>query len=343
MSILLKKIRKKIKEFRKSYSEARYYSANEPVLYIDLKPNTKVRTYLNLIFLLRNSYSQPIVIKFSLLHLFILSKWFAKIDTLYFSKPFKKTNIFREFSHRKKADFRIDYDFQRVYNSTEYIPNIVPYIMHPQNYLNDLERIENKHVGIIISGNFDRKIYDNPTLMDKFGVLNRSVIHDKLVSLSECKMITGDELVNNYQSNEYLDKLVLMKWQLGAIPSAKWRYYLSTAKFIFCAPGMTMPLCHNVIEALSVGVVPIINYKNWLNPSLTDGINCLTYDDIDSIEKVVKKALALDNQAYQDLKSSCMEYYETYYSKFNFEKFRNGRLTLVNEDKRNLPKSKSIH
>lgn len=342
MSLLLKKIRKKVKEFKGSYSEVRYYRAEAPVLYIDLKPNTKVRSYLNLIFLLKQSYSQPIVIRFSLFHLFILSKWFGKIDNLYFSKPFKKTKVFRKFSHKKSADFRMDYEYQRVYEATDYIPNVIPYIMHPQNYISGLETIDSKHVGIIISGNFERKIYDNPTLMEKFGVLNRSVIYDKLISLPGCRMITGDELVNKYKTNEYLDKLVLMKWQSGAIPSAKWRYYLSTAKFIFCAPGMTMPLCHNVIEALSVGVVPILNYKDWLNPSLTDGVNCFTYDNLDSVESVVRKALALDSQVYEALRKSCMEYYTAYYSKFDFEKFRNGRLTLVNEDKRNLPKSKSV-
>ena len=161
MSFILKKIKKKVKEFQKNYSEIKYYKGNEPVIYLKLKPNTKVRTYLNLIFHLQKNYSQPIVISFSFLNLFILSKWFSKIDNLFLESPMKRLKIFRRFSHKSNADFKIDYNYNLVYNGTGYLSSVVPYIMHPQNYQTPTSLHEKKHIGIIISGNFDEKIYNN--------------------------------------------------------------------------------------------------------------------------------------------------------------------------------------
>lgn len=340
MKILIKKIRRKFLEFQRFKSEVRFYNGKESVIYIRLNNRTKVRTYLNLIFHLRNYYSKPIVLHFSPFSFFILAKWFSKIDTIYFSKPFSKPLIFRTFSHNKDSDFKIDYHYQKVYNSQELVPNVIPYIMHPQNYQSETLISDEKYIGVILSGNFEKNIYDTPTLTEKFGVLNRSVIHDEIIKLESCVLISGSELSKNLASKIYLEKLILMKWQSGAISSEKWRYYLSTAKFIFCAPGMTMPLCHNVIEALSVGTVPILNYANWLNPSLVEGVNCFFYSDINSIGTVVKKALAIDKEQYKIIRDNCIDYYEKYYAGFDFEKFKGQNLTMINENKEDLPRIK---
>lgn len=339
MNFILKKIKKKIKEFQKSYSEIKYYKSNEPVIYVKLKPNTKVRTYLNLIFHLQKVYSQPIVVSFTFLNLFILAKWFSKIDNLYLESPFKKIKIFRRFSYKKNTDFKIDYNYNLVYDNIAYMTNVVPYIMHPQNYQTLTNRHAKKHIGIIISGNFDEKIYNDPTLKKRYGLINRSEIYNKIISLQDTKQITGTELIERYKSDTYLNNTVLMKWQLGAIPSPQWRYYLSASKFLFCAPGMTMPLCHNVIEALSVGTVPIINYKDWLNPSLEDGVNCIVYSTVDSIPIAIERALSLNKENYEKMQENCLKYFSEFYEKFDFENLVDKIITLVNEDPNDLPDS----
>lgn len=341
MSFIIKKIKKKTGEFKKYYSQIKYYKENEPVIYLNLKRNTKVRTYLNLIFQIKQTYQQPIVISFSFLNILLLSRWFSEIDNLYLASPFKKLNIFRKFSYKKDADFIVDYKYENVYNTDAYVSNVVPYIMHPQNYQTATAVHDKKHIGIIISGNFEDKIYNNNELLQRFRVVNRALIYKVLLGNPDAVEISGKELMQDYLSNLHLQKMVIMKWQSGAIPSPKWRYYLSAARFIFCAPGMTMPLCHNIIEALSVGTVPILNYKNWMNPSLEDGVNCFVYDDENSIDSAIKLALSLDEVAYEKMRQNCLEYYDKYYRLFDFEKNRNNNITLVNEDKSDLPDLKS--
>ena len=40
-----------------------------------------------------------------------------------------------------------------------------------------------------------------------------------------------------------------------------------------------MPMCHNIIESMAVGVIPITNYPEWFDPDLEHMKNCIVFDD----------------------------------------------------------------
>jgi len=336
MFLLKKKILKKIKEFRLNYSYVRFYDQNKPVIYINLNHRTKVRTYLNLFFRVHEVYKEPIVIKFSLLRMIFLAKWFNELDYIYFEKPFSKIIKFKTFNHHKKADFRVNYNYRKIYSCDEYQENALPYIMHPGNYLQPEIKTLPKNIGILMSGNFEKKIYNTNVIPDNFGMLNRWQIYQEVLKHNKLLLITGDELVKDLMSGKFKRNFVLMKWQSGAISTEKWRYYLSSADFIFCAPGMTMPICHNVLEAMSVGVIPILNYPHWLNPSLKESFNCLIYNDICDIEIIVDKALSLSENKKNEMKENVIEYYKGYYENYVFDKTKNSELIILNENIKDL-------
>ncbi|KAF2333104.1 glycosyltransferase family protein [Flavobacterium daemonense] len=330
--VLKKKIQKKLKEFRLNYSYVRFYADDKPVIYLDLKHQTKVRTYLNLFFRIRAVYDNPIVVKFSVLRMMFLAKWFKDLDYIYFEKPFSRLNKAKIFSHNKKADFKVNYNYRKVYSTNEYQENALPYIMHPANYLLPQPEILPKNIGIILSGNFEEKIYNTRVIPDNFGLLNRWEIYTEILKHKKGLSISGTELVQDLYSGCFKDKFIVMKWQSGAIPTEKWRHYLSSADFIFCAPGMTMPMCHNVLEAMSVGVIPILNYQNWLNPSLEDGINCLVFRDEKDIESVIDKALAFSDLQKNEMAKNVIEYYKIYYKSFVFCENESKDLIVLNEN-----------
>ena len=334
--LLKKKINRKLKEFRENYQHVRFYNGTEEVLFLSLKRNTKVRTYLNLIFRLQQQFHQPIVVEFSLFRYFVLVKWFKELDFIYFSKPFQKPKIYRLFSHHKNADFRVNFNYKKVYTTDVYVKEAVPYIMHPRNYLIPEPSLLEKKVGIVMSGNFEAKIYDSDTITKNFQLLNRWQIYNEIIQHAAVETITGTDFKERLALGIYENAFVVMKWQQGAIPSEEWRHYLSSAKFLFCAPGMTMPMCHNVLEAMSVGVVPIINYQNWLNPSLQDGKNALLYHSEESIGKVIDSALQMSDSDYQELQKNVINYYDMFYKNYAFEANRFQPLILLNEDSKDL-------
>nr|WP_294925824.1 ATPase [uncultured Flavobacterium sp.] len=334
--ILKKKILKKLKEFRLNYSYVRFYDQNKPVVYINLNHRTKVRTFLNLFFRIHEVYKEPIVIKFSLLRMIFLAKWFNELEYIYFEKPFSKIKKLKTFSHHKKADFRVNYNYKKIYSSDEYQENALPYIMHPGNYLYPGIETLPKNIGILMSGNLEEKIYSTNVITDNFGMLNRWKIYQEVLKHNQLLSITGDELIQDLHTGRFKDNFVLMKWQSGAISTEKWRYYLSSAHFIFCAPGMTMPMCHNVLEAMSVGVIPILNYPHWLNPSLKDNFNCLAYQGVSDIKFIIDKALSMSVDEKLEIAKNVIEYYKKYYNNYVFNENGNSELIVLNENIKDL-------
>lgn len=334
--IIKKKIVKKLKEFKVNYSYVRFYSDDQPVIYIDLNHRTKVRTYLNLFFRIRDVYKEPIIIKFSVLRMVFLAKWFKELDYIYFERPFSKIEKLKVFSHHEKADFKVNYNYRKIYSSDNYHKNALPYIMHPGNYLGADFDILQKNIGILISGNFEEKIYNTNVIPNHFGLLNRWQIYGEILKHKKVLSISGDELVRDLFTGCFKDNLVLMKWRSGAIPTEKWRYFLSAADFIFCAPGMTMPMCHNVLEAMSIGVIPILNYPHWLNPSLTENFNCLVYQDVSDIELIINRALTMSEFEKKQMNKNVIDYYKKYYENYVFCESGKSELIVLNENRKDL-------
>lgn len=336
MKLYLKKIKKKLKEFSNNYKNIQFYNDNEKVVLLDLNSKSKVRTYLYIIHFIKQNYQEPIIIPFSIFKSIILAKYINKNNNIFFANPFKKYQYVQLLSTTKSKGLHITYNYKKVYSTATYIPNALPYIMHPELYDFSNLGVLNKKIGILMSGNFEKKIYNSDVIKSNFNFNNRWEIYNKVIKNKNVVTITGKALIENLEFNIYKDKLVIMQWHSGAIPINKWCHYLSSANFLFCAPGMTMPLCHNVIEAMSLGVIPILNYNNWLNPSLTDRLNCFVYNSLDEIDDVIQKALFLSGTEILEMKSQVIKFYDLYYKNYSFENSTNNELIVVNENIKDL-------
>jgi hypothetical protein len=94
--------------------------------------------------------------------------------------------------------------------------------------------------------------------------------------------------------------------------------FLERCSFFIAPPGFRMPLCHNLIEAMSVGTVPILSYGNWLHPPLCDGIDSLRFETLDELQTVVEQALAMSEDDIRMLRSGVSAYYEDHLSVDSF-------------------------
>lgn len=89
-----------------------------------------------------------------------------------------------------------------------------------------------------------------------------------------------------------------------------WFADLSRADFFLCPPGSHMLMCHNSIEAMSVGCIPIICYENWFSPNLIDRVNCLVYRDTEGLYAAVEAAIAMPKEEVVILRAGVLSYYK---------------------------------
>lgn len=104
------------------------------------------------------------------------------------------------------------------------------------------------------------------------------------------------------------------------IDEGKWLDTLSLTNFFLCPPGVSMPMCHNIIEALAVGTIPITNYPNSFPVPLEHGVNCLSFKTEDELKEAIVAALSMDSTEVKRMREAAAIYYDTHCSIHAFHK-----------------------
>lgn len=75
-----------------------------------------------------------------------------------------------------------------------------------------------------------------------------------------------------------------------------------------------MPLCHNAIESMAVGTIPVTNYPDWFFPSLEHLKNCIRFTTKEDLIETIKLVLSMDKFQIEQLRKNVLEYYDQYLS-----------------------------
>lgn len=195
----------------------------------------------------------------------------------------------------------------------------LPFFVHPE--IHDSQQIAKFHkttqkqsrsLRILFAGNARAPKYDSPILEKTYGVMSRVKVLDTVKkSLSE-EQLRIPTSTKEIIPESYSKTLTIATTQDCPIPSDEWISTLSRADFYLACPGVGMPLCHNLIEALAAGSIPILQYPQYLDPPLTDGENCLVFSSQDELHSAINRALTMDTEEITQLQTSALVYYQNH-------------------------------
>jgi len=198
----------------------------------------------------------------------------------------------------------------------------LPYMLHPrfyQNYADNTDfsgyRNQEKKAGIIFAGNFERKAYTRAILKEDFpGTISRVEVLDHIQANypNDSRVIYSsakDHLYTLLDSGTARNSFVISE---AKTPLEDWLPFLSKGNFYLCLPGGAMPLSHNAFEAMAVGTIPILQYKDLFYPSLEHLKNCLAYDSYETLDQAIELALSMKEEELQRMKAGVIKYYDTY-------------------------------
>jgi hypothetical protein len=129
---------------------------------------------------------------------------------------------------------------------------------------------------------------------------------------SDLLVISDAHALDALRNDAYTNKCVLTASSEVRIEPEDWLGTLAMADFFLSPPGIVMPMCHNIIEAMAVGTIPITNYPEWLDPHLVHMENCIVFDDREDLIAKLKMALEMAPQEIARLRSNVIDYYETH-------------------------------
>ena len=183
----------------------------------------------------------------------------------------------------------------------------LPFSTHPMNLKN-----KNNQLRLISARERSRRIFfsgeSQPTRYDK----KMLTLKYDMLSRFEALETIRDAMSKEVWTPELVSLIDIKTRREDRIPHDQWMSVLSTSIFFLALPGAVMPMCHNAVEALSVGSVPILQYPQYFDPPLQDGINCLTYNSKSGLISAISTALRMPIEKSQGMTNSCLDYYDEY-------------------------------
>lgn len=221
---------------------------------------------------------------------------------------------------RKKIQVR--FDVFSPYWFTQ--PMLMPYPVHPVHTGPDLRDRLQKHraserkMRVFFSGDRDGYVR-NRIRYPKPKLARLDVINAILQGMGEKVLLIQNEAdLNSACSGGYVNKCLIMDQSQSRIHETRWLQTLATSDFFLCPPGFVMPMCHNTVEAMAVGAIPIINYPEWFDPHLEHRKNCIAFEDeVDLLDKL-NQVLQMDGNEIARMRRQVVDYYDNHLTPESF-------------------------
>lgn len=205
----------------------------------------------------------------------------------------------------------------------------IPYYFHPymyklkQNRRVDEFRNERKKIKIFFGGNFAKTYYNHEGLKKYYGKMNRIEGVNTLLSLTEMVRMVSS-LKGYYRfigKADYVNKCCVFKTDhTFPIKQTKWLEIVASSDFFVCLSGTDLPMCHNAIEAMAVGTIPIISYYDWFYPPLEHKKNAIIYKDKEDLIRKVNEVFDMEENEIRRIRENVLKYYENYLTPERFVK-----------------------
>ena len=187
-------------------------------------------------------------------------------------------------------------------------PRITTEVKLPYAYEVEAER----PARIFFGGNTEEGKYDKHVIRDVYRMLSRREMLEETRAAMSPEMIHRPQDAVEWLASQEFHPFVLCETQRCKIPQERWLDALAKADFFLACPGVGMPLCHNVIEALAAGAVPILQYGAYLPEPLRDGVNCLAFADAAGLRATIAAALAIRPEDIRLLRENVRAYSEEF-------------------------------
>lgn len=163
-----------------------------------------------------------------------------------------------------------------------------------------------------MTGNFDAEPY---SLLEKdrvFDVMSRLTVYNFLEKKRLLHPIEDQDRMLSFLESGEDGRIILLNRRRFDVPMWHLRWLLSRFEFYFALPGVVMPLCHNIIEAMSAGAIPFLQeeYASLFTPPLENGIHAITFRDKDDLESRLNDMFHLSGEKTSFMRENIHSYYQ---------------------------------
>lgn len=238
--------------------------------------------------------------------------------------PTARTTVLRpgDAARETGRNIRLSYDY---YSSQEQTADAItmPYFCHPDFYRLGLDRRARalrdgpRSIRVLFAGGINDEKYQTGL---QFPIMNRTIVlrtaadalgESLLVIRSRdevLRVLGGVTLPALFVLSENTDEST----RLHRATPRQYQTLLSRSDFFLAPPGVLMPHCHNIIEAMAVGAIPITNYGAYLSPPLEPDVNCIAFQTSDELTAQLRRVLSMPDAEIRRMRANVLRYYESH-------------------------------
>lgn len=192
----------------------------------------------------------------------------------------------------------------------------------------------NRKIGLIFIGNNNENYIEGAGCLKKyFNCFSRPELIDFLFSEFNGDVVRPDSL---QELEDVLDKSDLSKKILiidkFRVSGNQFLELFVNSDFHIWMAGVTYPYCHNHIESMYCGTIPICQ-NNFYYYGLTDKKNSLQYSDLNGLKSIIKSVIC-GEIAKDDIQQLRQNVYELYGCHYSLNAYRNKLLKFLESDKK---------
>lgn len=188
---------------------------------------------------------------------------------------------------------------------------------------------------VFFAGNVAPAAYGNPSYQTFYGMPNRLTVYRVL--LEQPNQVNDDWFDENME--HHCGKLFIHTLGRTSLNPGRYAYYLSRFTFMVCAPGVSMPLCHNLIEAIEAGCIPIFSYPHWMPAGLVHEKNCFVYSNEAELRSILNSLQSIKSERISYMQQNLCSYRDKKLLAMGGNWQQAPILRVINEHKNMIPRA----
>jgi len=244
--------------------------------------------------------------------------WLLEEGFVKFGKP-KKKNVKIWLGAEQLSNDYYSELFNRInHKRTFHLPMCeYPYFYHKNCWDRSFNLVKPRIRSLFMMGNCDKRYYRDIADSNFFNLPSRYDIVEFLYKRDYYYDLETMEDLDEYVLKGCDSKVLLIdtskKFKIGGIELKR---TLSSFHFYLALPGVVVPYSHNLVEAMSMGCIPVIhkNYADIMYPKLSNGQNSFTYKDFEDLDALIKRLFNLEETELERMRVEVLNYYNEYLS-----------------------------
>ncbi len=175
------------------------------------------------------------------------------------------------------------------------------------------EKVRKKSIFMI--GNMDSELYNTIKRKNLFKILSRPDVADFLAERDYYLPVSSYKALKDFIQGPGDSKVILIDTSKSfQIKGENLKGTLKEFAFYLALPGINIPHSHNIIEAMSVGCIPVLHqtYANLFFPPLEHHINAMVYTDFESLNSIVIEVFGYSDEFIRGMQNNTYKYYYDY-------------------------------